>query len=129
MTVAGCSSCICRECMLWWSSRCPYGGCFDDRRAKQQPYDAAHPDEPPRTSWTEWKNDQAHWCRGGVFYPAETCEHFVKGIAAKVRSCLLANISEWPDGYIDCPIVENTGCEECYRRYLQQRGEICDEDN
>ena len=22
-----CGDCVCRSCLYWWSSRCPYGGC------------------------------------------------------------------------------------------------------
>lgn len=68
-SVAGCDKCICKDCLYWWSERCPYGECYDDRRAKEIPYEAAHPDQPPRTGWSNWREDQNHWCRGGVFYP------------------------------------------------------------
>ena len=51
---AGCFRCCCRNCLYWWSQRCPYGECWDDHRAKAEPYDQAHPDQPPRTEWSDW---------------------------------------------------------------------------
>ena len=38
---AGCFGCCCRNCLYWWSQRCPYGECWDDHRAKVEPYDQA----------------------------------------------------------------------------------------
>ena len=76
MTVGGCTSCICRNCAMWWASKCPYGHCYDDHRSKEKPYDVSHPGRPLRTGWTSWYKDQAFWCRGGVFYPCKECEHF-----------------------------------------------------
>ncbi len=49
-----CGKCVCRSCLYWWSRRCPYGDCYDDHRAKTDPYDKAHPNEPPRTAWSNW---------------------------------------------------------------------------
>lgn len=62
---AGCSGCACRNCLYWWSSRCPYGECWDDHRAIIDPYDKAHPDQPLRTAWSNWNKpgEQAYWCR------------------------------------------------------------------
>lgn len=77
MVVGGCTSCICRDCALWWANRCPYGNCYDDHRAKVKPYDVSHPGRPPRTGWSNWYKDQAFWCRGGAFYPCKGCEHYV----------------------------------------------------
>lgn len=31
-----CSDCCCKDCLYWWSSRCPYGICWDDHRAEGQ---------------------------------------------------------------------------------------------
>lgn len=126
LSVAGCGSCICRNCMLWWSSRCPYGECFDSWRAQNEPYDAAHPNAPPRKEWTNWAQDQAYWCRGGVYYPASHCEHFAPYTGSVVKSCLLSNVQLWPDGHIQCSIVDTIGCEECYRRFEAEHIEIED---
>lgn len=78
MSLNGCGNCICRHCLYWWSNRCPFGKCWDDHRAQVSPYDKAHPDGPQRTGWSNWKTDQAYWCRGGVCYPAYECEIYVK---------------------------------------------------
>ena len=50
-----CGQCICENCLYWWSGRCSYGRCFDDYRAKENPYDKAHPDKPPRKAWNTRK--------------------------------------------------------------------------
>lgn len=63
-SIFGCADCVCKTCLMWWSSRCPHGECYDEYRAKVIPYDKAHPNEPPRTTWSNWKTDQAYWCRG-----------------------------------------------------------------
>lgn len=101
MTVFDCGSCICRICLLWWSDRCPYGGCWDEHRARINPY------------------DQAYWCRGGVFYPTDKCEHFAEydEAATQVQDCLRAPVTKYQDGYIRCSLVESVGCEECYRQW------------
>ena len=119
-SAAGCGDCLCRDCLLWWSNRCPYGGCYDNMRATVNPYDAAHPNEPPRMSWTEWRTDQAFWCRGGIFHPTHLCDHYVQYKGSKAKSCLLANIQIFQDGYILCSIVDTIGCEECYRRFEKE---------
>lgn len=118
----GCGHCICKKCLLFKSGRCPYGGCYDDYRKPHKPYDKSHPDEPPRTGWSNWKNDQAAWCRGGIFYPAYECSHFIKYISEKMRveECILANVVVFQDGYISCSIVDSIGCEECYSRMGEQ---------
>lgn len=82
-----CGSCVCQKCLYWWSGRCPEGECYDDKRAKEEPYNKAFPERSPRTQWSNWNlpGEQAHWCRGGTFYPVSYCEHFVKyqGICVK----------------------------------------------
>lgn len=113
--------CMCRECLYWWSDRCPYGSCYDDERARRNPYDRAHPEKPPRTWWTNWKTDQAYWCRGGVMYPAKYCQHFVRYEGQVVKNCLECNVSVFQDGYILCSIVDTVGCGECYRRFEERR--------
>lgn len=115
--VAGCGSCICKSCLFWWSSRCPFGECYDDHRAEIDPYDKAHPNDPPRTGWSNWKTDQAFWCRGGVTYPITDCPHYVKAEKSNVSSCLEANVQVFQDGYIQCSLVDSIGCEECMRRF------------
>lgn len=112
-----CADCICQDCLLWWSGRCPYGGCYDNLRATQNPYDAAHPNQQPRKGWTTWKTDQAHWCRGGIFYPQRVCPDYVQYKGSIVQSCLLANVQIFQDGYINCSLLDTMGCEECYRQF------------
>lgn len=117
----GCQACICRGCLMWWSSRCPYGECYDSHRAAVNPYDAAHPGKPPRTLWSSWRTDQAFWCRGGTFYAAVWCEHYVRYSGeSSVRSCLGQNVQVFQDGYILCGIIDTVGCTECYRRFEEQ---------
>lgn len=117
-----CGSCVCRSCLYWWSHRCPYGGCYDDLRAKENPYNIAHPDKPPRTAWSNWNKpgEQAHWCRGGVFYPAHYCERFVKYMGSRIEKCLRCNVQVFQDGYMDCCLVETVGCENCYKEFSQR---------
>ena len=127
MSIAGCGNCVCRTCLKWWSNRCPHGECFDDWRAAYEPYDAAHPNDPPRTGWSNWKTDQAYWCRGGVCYPQERCEHYIQydKTATKVKSCLCGNVTIFQDGYIQCSLIDSVGCEDCYKRLADklQKGE------
>lgn len=120
--LGGCGPCACRTCMLWWSARCPYGGCYDDHRAKVEPWPGK-----VRTSWTNWDKpgEQAHWCRGGACYPVERCDHYILYEPEKtlVRDCLDAVVVVYQDGYIRCSIVDNVGCEECYRRFQDRHSE------
>lgn len=118
-----CSPCICNRCLYWWSARCPYGECWDDHRAAMEPYDKAHPDQPPRTGWSSWRTDQAYWCRGGAFYPVHYCGHFVRYRGQMVKECLDANVSVFQDGYIMCSLVDTVGCQECYRRFMEKNDE------
>lgn len=121
----GCDDCICRSCLYWWSSRCPYGKCYDDHRAVVEPYDEAHPEEPPRTGWSHWETQQAYWCRGGEFYPASCCEHFVKYKECQVKDCLEAPVVVFQDGHIQCDMEHIRGCQWCYERLenrMQHKG-------
>lgn len=121
-----CSPCICQKCLYWWSSRCPNGGCYDDFRAKENPYDKAHPDNPPRTTWTNWNKpgEQAHWCRGGAFYPTHYCEGFTEySGSSRVQWCLRSNVQVFQDGYIHCSIVESVGCGKCYEEFIKREDE------
>lgn len=118
-----CGACVCRSCLYWWSGRCPFGCCYDDKRAEENPYDKAHLDRPPRTAWSDWNKagERAYWCRGGTFYPVRYCERFVKYKGCVVKECLEANVVVYQDGYIDCSLLENRGCEECYRRFCEKQ--------
>lgn len=109
--------CICEKCFYYWSSRCPHGSCYDDLRAKINPYDKAHPGEPPRTYWSDWKEDQAAWCRGGTVYQTHECDKFVKYEGSTVKECLEGLVQVYQDGYVQCSLVESVGCEECMRRF------------
>lgn len=121
ITFGGCGKCVCRSCLYWWSGRCPYGGCWDNHRAETDPYDKAHPDEPPRTAWSYWDKpgEQAHWCRGGTFYPAHYCPSFTKYNEEQhvAKDCLMAIVEVYQDGYIRCGLVDLFGCESCYREF------------
>ena len=123
----GCDDCICKSCLYWWSSRCPYGKCYDDYRAAAEPYDKVHMEEPPRTGWNHWETQQAYWCRGGEFYPASCCGHFIKYKGCQVKDCLEAPVSVFQDGYIQCDMERIRGCRWCYER-LEERisGKMCD---
>ena len=119
-SLAGCSKCICENCLYWWSNRCPYGGCMDDFRVHQEPYDKAHPNDPPRTTWSNWQTDQAYWCRGGVFYPAQYCVHYQQYEGQSVKTCLMQNVSIFQDGYILCELVDTIGCEMCFKIFEER---------
>ncbi len=125
ITFGGCGQCVCRSCLYWWSGRCPYGGCWDNHRAEIDPYDKAHPDKPPRTVWSHWDKpgEQAHWCRGGTFYPVHYCPEFVKYQGQKVQECLKAMVSVFQDGYIVCSLVDTLGCTACYQEFCEHMEE------
>ena len=110
-----CGNCSCKSCLYWWSSRCPHGDCYDDHRAKIEPYDKTYPDKPTRTSWSNWNKpgEQAYWCRGGIFYSANYCDHFKKYKGSKVEDCVAAPIQVFQDGFIRCSLKESIGCEVC----------------
>ncbi len=114
-TIWSCSSCVCDKCLYKQSGRCPYGDCYDDKRARVDPYDKAHPGRPPRKSWSNWNKpgEQAHWCRGGIFHPVSYCEKFVKFEGLEIQECVACNISVYQDGYIDCSIKTHMSCEQC----------------
>lgn len=119
ITFGGSDHCICRNCLYWWSQRCPHGECYDDYRASYEPYDKAHPDRPPRKAWSDWDKpgEQAHWCRGGIFYPISYCEHFVKYKGCTIKECLKCNVAVYQDEYIDCSMLDACGCEKCYEEF------------
>ena len=74
--------------------------------------------------WSNWNKpgEQAHWCRGGTFYPTYTCKHFVKYKGQQVKTCLKYNVSVFQDGYIECGLVDTLGCEKCYEEF-EKKGE------
>lgn len=117
-----CSTCLCEKCLYHQSSRCPFGECWDDRRASIKPYDAVHPGSQ-RKEWSNWERDQAFWCRGGAFFPTHLCPHYVKYEKEGhiVADCLMAVVSKYQDGYVQCSIVDTVGCEECYRRWEERQ--------
>lgn len=121
-TMRTCSQCICRDCLYLWSGRCLYGECYDDRRAKENPYDKAHPDKSPRTQWSDWNKpgEQAHWCRGGILYPEYFCDKYVHYEGQKIEDCVKAPISVFQDGFIDCSLKSTIGCERCIEEAEQQ---------
>jgi len=109
-----CSECLCRDCMLWWSSRCPYGDCWDDYRAKVEPFPGQE-----RRFWTNWNKpgEQAHWCRGGFSYPIADCPNYVKYQTPIIQFCLGENVQKWADGYIQCGLIDTQGCKKCWERW------------
>ena len=120
-----CGQCVCRNCLYWWSGRCPYGGCWDTHRAEIDPYDKAHPGRPLRKWWSDWNKpgEQAHWCRGGTFYPVTYCPKFVKYKGCQVKECLKCNVAVYQDGYIACSLVDTLGCTECYKEFMESMEE------
>lgn len=122
LSVAGCGDCLCRDCLLWWSSRCPYGECYDSLRSRERPYDKTHPERPPRKGWSDWQKDQAYWCRGGSTYPTHVCDRYVHYTGSEVKECLLANVQKFQDGFIRCCLVDSIGCETCYKRFIEKEG-------
>ena len=124
--VQHCGHCICRSCLLWNTGRCPYGTCYDDFRAKENPYDKAHPDKPPRKLWSNWNKpgEQAYWCRGGTFYPVKRCEKFVKYFGCEITECIKAPVAVYQDGYISCSLVDSVGYEACYREFEEKQLEF-----
>ena len=125
ISVMHCGKCVCENCLYHQSGRCPYGTCYDDKRAKENPYDKAHPGKVPRKLWSNWNKpgEQAHWCRGGTFYQEYYCEHFVKFEGATVEECVDCNIVVYQDGYIQCSIKSMLGCDGCISRAEEKRYE------
>lgn len=110
-----CDECYCRDCLYWWSFRCPYGHCWDDHRAKVKPFNKLFPDQSPRTQWSDWNKpgEQAHWCRGGVLYPERKCEHYIKYEGQTIEDCVRANVQVFQDGYMICTLKDAIGCDAC----------------
>lgn len=104
-----------RNCLYWWSNRCSYGSCYDDHRAKIEPYDKMHPGKPYRTAWSNWNKpgEQAHWCRGGMLYPVNYCEYFEKYKGSTIEDCIQVPIQIFQDGFVNCFLKDSIGCEAC----------------
>ncbi|MDB8771821.1 MULTISPECIES: hypothetical protein [unclassified Ruminococcus] len=113
-----CRDCYCKTCLRWWSDRCVYGKCWDDFRAKENPYNKIFPDKPPRTGWSNWNKpgEQDHWCRGGAFYPERKCEHYVEYTGCTIEDCIAAPIQLFQDGFLICTLKDSIGCEACIAR-------------
>ena len=123
MSLGGCSGCVCFTCLWHWSSRCPHGGCYDDWRARNDPWKG-----PVRESWSAWDKpgEQEHWCRGGVFFPADQCDRYVRYDydSTRCRTCLGCNVLEFQDGYVLCSMIDNLGgCEACMKIFEERMGE------
>lgn len=58
---------------------------------------------------------------GGSCYPSKSCDHYVKYQKPTVKECLEAAVTVWPDGYIDCSLVDSIGCEECMKRWEKKQ--------
>jgi len=103
---------LCKYCLYWWSSRCPYGACYDDLRAKTEPYTDYYSE---RHLWSDSHRpgEQEHWCRGGSFYSTEECERFVQYEGQRIEQCHKANTSVFQDGYRECGMMVNGSCERC----------------
>ena len=44
------------------------------------------------------------------------------GGKAVLKDCIMAVVEQYPDGYIQCVLVDCMGCEECYEA-LERRAE------
>lgn len=121
MVFASCSGCDCRKCLYFWSGRCP---CYDNIRAVEHPRK-----KKTGQHWTGWSNcetpgEQDHWCRGGRFTPQTgQCSKFVRYDESKtsVQECLKAVIQKFQDNYISCSLLDNFGCERCYREWEEKQ--------
>lgn len=126
MGIAGCSGCLCVSCLKYHARSCPNGGCYDDWRAAHQPY----PGEE-RRSWSEWNKpgEQAHWCRGGMFYEAKSCGDFVEYDAGQhtLHDCFGETVERFQDGTILCGFNEIMGCKKCIEMYGDGLGEEAEE--
>ena len=47
-------------------------------------------------------------------------QHNVKYKGQQVKECLKENVSVFQDGYIRCGLVENLGCEKCYKEFEEK---------
>lgn len=109
-----CSECLCIYCLYLWSGRCRYGNCYDDYRAKSDPYTKHYPE---RHIWSNSckPGEQEHWCRGGIFFPTEECESFEQYEGQKIEQCHKASTRVFQDGYRICPMMVDGSCDQCMR--------------
>lgn len=49
---------------------------------------------------------------------------YEKYTGSQVRQCLYATIETFQDGYIQCPILEERGCEWCYEEFEKDDNEF-----
>lgn len=68
---------------------------------------------PERPKDPEEDREQAHWCRGGTFYPVSYCEHFIKYQGSEIEDCVRAPVQYFQDGYLKCTLKDRIGCEAC----------------
>ena len=115
-SLCGCGDCSCTTCLLYQSQRCTHGECWDDWRAKNEPWPGRE-----RRAWTNWAlpGEQAHWCRGGIFYGQRKCPDWIEYQREKtvVRVCFGECITQFQDGYIMCGLINLQGCEKCMEMY------------
>lgn len=118
----GCSACECKKCLHWWKGDCPNGTCYDDARAKLDPYTNHY---PKRYGWSDADKpgEQEHWCRHGAFYPVTGLPCYVKYLGGRVEPCFGPNIVRYQDGSMKCYQVDYVGCAECVRRWEERHEE------
>ena len=56
-------------------------------------------------------------CGGGIMYPAEPCDRYVRYSGQKVKECLKANVQVFQDGYIACSLIDCYGCDKCMEEF------------
>lgn len=119
-----CSGCVCTYCLHQnKGSGCPYGICYDDYRAAADPY-TQHMPERHLWSRSHDTGEQEHWCRGGIFYPAEDCQHFIQYDGRTIEQCHKANIEIFQDGTKTCCMMVDGTCERCLKEMDRRINEI-----
>jgi hypothetical protein len=74
------------------------------------------------SSRCEGKCDKMN-CRGGIFRRTYKCEKYVRYENQQVKECLNAMTCVFQDGYILCSLIENFGCESCYKEFIKKEGD------
>ena len=118
-----CAEC-CMKCLYWWSGRCPYGGCYDDHRAKAEPREKITGEHWTLWSHCEYPGEQDHWCRGGYLREANVeaeCPHYIRYEGQIIKECLYASVGVFQDGYIQCTLNDQVGCQVCYDRWEKEQ--------
>ena len=118
--MSNCSKCICNNCFHRQRKNCPYGLCYDDKRAVEQPYQINFVNDYRNWSDINKPMERNHWCRNGIFYPVNKCSEFVMFKGVIVKECLKANVCIYQDGYISCSLIEGYGCENCYKEFMKK---------